>query len=145
MCFRSENRVQRLVCGLAVVAIAAVLGSGHSATAAPLVNPSFFGQPNTTYQEWDGFTSPAGPNPATIVSNIYGTPNWLDTTASTDGAFNIGPAPNAHIYSFGGVLNLQATIPAPTLSTGATTTLVLQAEVLGSPLDQTLFGVTYSG
>ncbi|HVU86663.1 MAG TPA: dockerin type I domain-containing protein [Pirellulales bacterium] len=115
------------------------------ARAATLVNPSFFGQANTTYQEWDGFTSPTGPNPATSVNNAYGTPNWLDTTAATDGAFIIGPPPGSHVYSFSGILNLQATIPNPTLSAGATTTIVFQAEVLGSPLDQALFGVSFAG
>ena len=122
-----------------------VILAGSSVYGVALVNPAFFGQPNTTYQEWDGFTSPTGPNPATHVDNPYGTPNWLDTTAASDGAFSIGTPPAAHIYSFGGILNLQVTVPTPTLSAGATTTLVLQAEVFGSPLSPALFGVSYAG
>lgn len=118
---------------------------GASARAATLVDPSFFGQPNTTYQEWDGFSSPTSPNPATHVNNPYGTPDWFDRTAASDGAFFIGTPPAAHIYSFSGVLNLQATIPNPTLSVGSTTTIIFQAEVLGSPLSQSLFGVSYAG
>lgn len=124
---------------------AALILSAGSARSAALVDPSFFGQPNTTYQQWDGFTSPAGPNPPTSVNNPNGTPNWFDTTAATDGAFAIGAPPAAHIYSFSGALNLQADIPAPTLTGPATTTLILQAEVLGAPLDQNFFGVSYAG
>jgi len=143
---RSKQSVAKIGVRLGVAIISIAVGLvGNSAEAVPLVNPSFFGQPNTTYQEWDGFTSPTGPNPATHVNNPYGTPNWLDTTATTDGAFIIGPPPSSHIYSFGGVLNLLVTVPTPTLSAGATTTLVLQAEVLGSPLSHSLFGVSYAG
>ncbi|HEY4313398.1 MAG TPA: dockerin type I domain-containing protein [Pirellulales bacterium] len=129
----------------AVALATAFIVAGARASAVPLVNPSFFGQANTTYQEWDGFTSPTGPNPATHVNNPYGTPTWVDTTANTDDAFIIGTPPAAHIYSFDAILNLQATVPAPTLSSGATTTIVFQAEVLGSALDQTLFGVSLAG
>ncbi|HEY4308766.1 MAG TPA: PEP-CTERM sorting domain-containing protein [Pirellulales bacterium] len=124
---------------------AALLLLASSAQAATLVAPAFFGQPNTTYQEWDGFSTTTGPNPATNVNNPYGTPNWFDTTAATDGAFVIGTPPAAHIYSFSGVLNLEVDVPTPTLGPGAMTTIVLQAEALGDPLSQSLFGVSYAG
>jgi hypothetical protein len=117
----------------------------NTVQAATFVNPSFFGQANTTFQEWDGFTSPAGPNPPTSVSNDYGNPNWFDITNATDGAFAIGKAPNAHIYSFSGTLNLQVDVPAPVLGPGSTTKIVLQAEILGTGLVSSLFGVNYAG
>ena len=100
MLFGIRKTLEALYHNVAVTACAAAaIAMGASARAATLVNPSFFGQANTTYQEWDGFSSPTSPNAATHVNNVYGTPDWFDTTAANDGAFFIGAPPcGTHLF-----------------------------------------------
>lgn len=120
---------------LSLVAVAALTSQASAAVFTP---PAFVGQANTTLQEWQGFTSPAGPNPASTVVNPNGTPNWFDRTAATDDAFLIGTAPTGRIYSFGGVVNPQVDVALPNIGPGVTT-IVLQIQVSGNPIDLSTF------
>jgi hypothetical protein len=142
--FRGIVTMNKTMHFLAAATAAWIVSAGH-APANILTDPSFYGQDNTTFQEWNGFGSAAGPNLPTSYANPYGTPNWFDTTWATDGAFGIGSGPLYRVYSYSGTLNLQADIPAPTLSPGAKTTLVLQAEISGSTLKSDLFHLIYPG
>ncbi|HWB53012.1 MAG TPA: PEP-CTERM sorting domain-containing protein [Tepidisphaeraceae bacterium] len=64
----------------------------------------------TTYQEWDGFNSAAGPNAPTAAANPNaGTPDAYDAAAASDGAFLIGSP--GDIYSFGAVIKPVVIVP----------------------------------
>ncbi|MGC4030844.1 MAG: hypothetical protein QM754_03720 [Tepidisphaeraceae bacterium] len=122
---------------LAVIGLAAV-SVASQAFAVTFPAPSFFGQADTTFQQWEGFSSVAGPNAATSVTNTAGTPNYRDSTAATDGAFLIGTPPLGRIYSFSAVVNPEVTVPTPTLADGVTD-IVLQTQTLGNGLNAASF------
>ncbi len=134
-----------------LVAFGTALGcltAAAGAFAAPNANftaPSFFGQQGTTYQEWDGYSSAAGPNAPSLSSNPAGTANWYDSTAATDGAFLIGPAPTGHLYSFSGVINPVVTVPSFGRGVNFSTTLILQIEAQGNPIDLSSVKVSPTG
>jgi hypothetical protein len=139
--------------GSFAVAVAAslmcVAGAAKGAVADPNIGvffqPGFFGQANTTYQEWNGFSSATGSNAPTDASTFGSTASWTDTTAATDGAFLIGSAPNGHVYSFGGNLNPQIHVPGLGLGSGVNTSVVLQVESQGSPIDPASFALLADG
>ena len=132
------------------VAAAVLVAAGPASAAtdryvAGFTVPAFYGAANTTYQEWNGFSAPAGPNAPTAATNAAGTANWLDRAAATDGAFLIGTAPNGHVYSSSGTVVPEATVPVPVAGARFTTTLVYQTEVAGTGLDTTSFALTGGG
>lgn len=122
---------------LAVVGLAGVsLASPAFAVTFPA--PSFFGQANTTFQQWEGFSSATAPNAATAVTNTAGTPTYRDSSAPASGGFLIGTPPLARIYSFSGVITPEITVPTPTLADGVTD-IVLQTQTFGTLLDAASF------
>ena len=139
-----------LIAVTSAAAAALAAAAGASAAIDPNVPgftvPAFYGQPATTYQEWAGFTSPAGPNPPTTSTNGAGTADWVDTTTATDGAFLIGSPPTGHVYSFSGTVTPAVTVPVPAAtSAGELLTVVLQAEALGNGLSASSFLLTTAG
>ncbi|GMU23112.1 MAG: hypothetical protein AMXMBFR13_31950 [Phycisphaerae bacterium] len=87
------------------------------------------GQANTTYQEWNVFSSVAGPNGPDVGSyNPNGTPNLRDTSG---GALLTG---SGNIYSPAAVLNIAVEVP-DYAGAGDVTTVILQTRTLGSEID----------
>lgn len=98
------------------------------ASARAFVAPSQWtrGQADTTYQEWDVFTSATGPNaPDVGVSNPNGTP---DLTNNAGGILTGG-----NIYSFAGPLDVDLLVPDYN-SSGDVTTVILQTLTLGTEM-----------
>ncbi len=116
-----------------IAAVAAVLATGSAHAA--FVDPAFYGQANTTSQLWNGFTTPGGPNHPTSANNVNGAANAFDSTAATDGAFMAGK----HIYSFSGVVHPEIGVPNFNKGDSYQTAVVLQVEVIGSPIDPSTF------
>jgi hypothetical protein len=142
----TANRNQKILTILGTALGCLTAATGASAGNSPnFTSPPFFSQAGTTYQEWDGYSSAAGPNPPTFASNTSGTANWFDTTAATDGAFLIGNAPNGHVYSFSGVLNPEVTVPGLGGGSGFATTLILQLETEGNEIDLSSVKLTPAG
>lgn len=93
---------------------------------------------NTTYQGWDVFTSPAGPNapntptPAIVDAapfNTYGTAN---VTESSGTSFVTS---GGNIYSPTSAITVQTTIPNPGLGAGYYTEFLLQFRTQGNEFD----------
>lgn len=127
-----------------VVAMALFAGSALAAPDPYFPNfhvPDFFSQPNTSYQEWNSFSSPAGPNAAVAVSNASGTPDAYDATAATDGAFLI----SGRIYSPTGVTHPVIVVPSEDHGAGWATRLSLQVQTRGSVIDTNTVQVTPVG
>jgi hypothetical protein len=112
---------------------------------ADFINPGFFGEPNTTWQEWAGFSTAAGSNAPTIATNNFGAATWTDITSATDGAFLIGSAPSGHVYSFSGNLAPEIVVPNSNLGSGYITTIVLQVETEGDSIPESAFTLTPLG
>jgi hypothetical protein len=108
---------------------------------AAFVVPAWYGQADTTYQEWSTFSSLAGPNAAVSVSNANGTPNAYNATAASDGSFLTG----GHIYSPSGIIHPVIIVPEQNKGAGYTTRLILQIETLGSEIDASTLQVTPDG
>lgn len=98
----------------------------------------------TTYQEWDAFTSPTGPNLPDIAEiNPSGIADALDAAAPGSGAFITS---GGNIYSFSGVIEPRAVVPGYAYP-GGTTNFLVQIESNGSdidPADLTLNGTLVS-
>lgn len=100
------------------------------ATQAAFITPTFRGEANTTYQAWNEFVTPEGPNaPDVALSNPNGTPDAVDLS----GASFVTSGGN--IYVQGGLLQLKATIPDYALGNAAKTNVVVQVRTLGSIID----------
>lgn len=84
----------------------------------------------TTYQEWNTFSSPSGPNEPDVEEpvNPNGVANLFDSAAPGSGAFI---ASSGNIYSFSGVIEPEATVP----TTLATTEFLVQLRTQGSQID----------
>ena len=137
----------RLRCLMAAVTLAAAR-TGSAAVdpyVAGFTVPATYGAAGSTYQEWVGFTSPAGPNVPTYSANATGTANWVDRSAATDGAFLIGSPGSGRVYSPTGPLTPEVSLTAPAGPAGSTVTLVLQVEAAGNGLDASAFSVTPAG
>jgi len=88
----------------------------------------------TTYQEWDNFIPPGGPNAPYIASiNPNGTPNAFDSSSATSGGFNSG----GNIYSFSGVITPRAIVPTFNLA-GHVLNVQVQVQTRGSTIVDTL-------
>jgi hypothetical protein len=107
-----------------------VLVGAASPAMAGFEAPSWRGEANTTYQEWNTFTTALGLNePDVAVSNPNGDPTLqnLETTAFLTGGGNL--------YSFAAPLDLEVTIPTENLGADWTTTIFLQIRSLGTEVD----------
>jgi hypothetical protein len=122
---------------LLIAVTGVVLASGSAR--ADFVDPVFYGQPNTTYQLWDGFTSVGGPNTPTAKDNPNsGTLDAYDSTASTDGAI----LPGGLIYSPRGILHPEIVLPNFNLGSDYQTEIILQVSIQGRALDLGSFSLT---
>jgi hypothetical protein len=84
----------------------------------------------TTYQEWDNFIPPGGPNAPDIGNvNPNGTPNAYDSSSATSGGFNTG----GNIYSFSGVITPRAIVPTSNLA-GHYLNVLVQVQSRGSTI-----------
>src|SRR5690349_5233913 len=103
---------------------------------ADFVAPAFRGSADTTYQEWDVFASPDGPNAPDVADvNANGTADLYDfnpSTGDTDGVFVLG---SGNLYSFSGTPHMHADIPGFNLGAGYETTIVFQLRNLGTEVD----------
>ena len=117
-----------------------LLGSfGFAATAGAqgFVTPAQFGWDrggaNTTYYEWDDFTSATGdnaPDIAAVPSDVAGVlPNVLETTG---GAF---VPSTGNIYSINSVIEFEITVPTIEQA-GGTADVVLQTRTQGREIDE---------
>jgi hypothetical protein len=106
---------------------------------AGLVAPGFRGGADTTYQEWLGFTNPAGgPNDPTFGnSNPNGTAQLFQTTP---GAFLTS---GGNIYHAGAPSTFVVNVPDFNQGSGFFTTAVLQIRILGTNID--LNSVRFNG
>jgi hypothetical protein len=108
------------------------------------------GDANTTYQEWDVFQSTTAPNsPDVGVFNPNGTPTARDASGldassfPNDGAFLTS---GGNIYSFSAPI--QIALDLPNYGKGAagwSTTIVLQIQTAGNPLDPSSIALTPLG
>jgi len=92
--------------------------------------------PNSTYAQWETFSSPAGPNAPTVGSFAGGTlpgsaPAW-NTFDLNSFSFITG---GGNIYSFAGVVAPQVNIPCFDLGAGYSTTILLQVRIQGTEID----------
>ncbi|MCA9294315.1 MAG: hypothetical protein KDA20_10920 [Phycisphaerales bacterium] len=93
---------------------------------------------NSTYQEWDVFASPGGPNAPDIADFAGGT---LAMDAATPDCFDANPASGSfisgtgNIFSFTGVVQPQVDVGGFGLGPSAQTTVLLQMRTLGSEVD----------
>jgi hypothetical protein len=123
---------------LLIAATVAVLASGSAR--AGFVDPIFYGQANTTYQLWDGFSSAGGPNDPTDKDNPNsGTFDAYDSSAAANGTILAG---GNHLYSFMGIVTPRIEFPNFNLGSDYQTEIVLQANVQGNPLDLDSFTLT---
>ncbi len=92
--------------------------------------PGFRGEPNSTYQAWDIFTSASGPNAPDAANN---NPNGSAVlTQSTPGAFVTG---GGNIYSPGGPGVYSVNVPDFNFGAEYSSSAVLQIRTIGSLLD----------
>ncbi|MEM9789632.1 MAG: PEP-CTERM sorting domain-containing protein [Planctomycetota bacterium] len=121
------------------VALAGLLASPFAASAQAAFNNPSWTRPmslgeatadGTTYQEWNTFSSPSGPNEPDVEEpvNPNGVANLFDSAAPGSGAFI---ASSGNIYSFSGVIEPEATVP----TTQATTEFLVQLRTQGSQID----------
>ena len=116
-------------CTTARAAVAALLVSAAALQADFLV-PAFRGGPDTTYQQWEVFQSPGGPNPPDVANfNPNGTANVVETTGS---AFLTS---GGNIYSPAVATDFIATIPDYGYGAGYITDVVVQIRIQGTDLD----------
>jgi len=115
-----------------VIRLAAVLGMafGMSSAQAAFIVPGFRGEANTTYQEWDIFTSFNGANaPDVASSNPNGTASLTELTGS---AFVTG---GGNIYSPTVATSFTVSIPDFNLGSGYVTNVVIQIRTQGDEVD----------
>ena len=107
-----------------------------SCSLSPLAHADFLaptwsrGQSNTTYQEWDLFASPAGPNSPDVArfpTSGLATPNLFDSSGES---FIPG---SGNIYSFSGPTHIKVDVPNYN-SIGSITTVLLQVRTLGTEM-----------
>lgn len=119
------------------VLVGLTLGMTASALHADFVAPATWsrGQVSTTYQEWDRFTVPAGPNaPDVGVFNPNGTPSVADASGMSlvTGSGNI--------YSPTAALHIDVFVP-DYATPGAVATVILQTRTIGTELDAATLNV----
>jgi hypothetical protein len=105
---------------------------------AAFLPPSFRGQAQTTYQEWNVFSTPEGPNVPDVANN-----NPNGTADVRDVALVSFVTGSGNIYALGGVLEIEAQIPAFDLGSAKRTNVVVQILSLGAVLD--VDSVTWNG
>ncbi|GMU24234.1 MAG: hypothetical protein AMXMBFR13_43100 [Phycisphaerae bacterium] len=124
---QSPEQPQALIAGFVVALLVGLTTAAQAAFVAPALWSRE--QANTTYQEWNVFSSPAGPNMPDIGwLNPNGTPDLFDTSG---GSFVTG---SGNIYSPTSVLDLRVVVP-DYARTGDVTTVILQTRTNGSEID----------
>lgn len=118
---------------LSRLGVAALVASfAVTSVQAAFVAPAFRGGADTTYQEWNVFTSSAGPNtPDVANSNVNGTANVVETSG---GSFVTS---GGNIYSFSVPTFFTVTVPDFDLGSGYVTNAVVQIRTQGTPVDTT--------
>jgi hypothetical protein len=110
----------------------------HSLCLAEFIVPEFRGDPLTTYQRWQVFSSANDPNfPDFADNNPNGSAVLLETTG---GAFITS---GGNIYSFAVATQFVVTVPDYALGDAAQSTVVVQIRTLGATVD--LSSVTWNG
>lgn len=122
-----------------VFLLALSAGVSLSASAsATFVTPTGWtrGEENSTYQEWDVFTSPPGtPGPFAPdigVNNAAGSPTLSEVGFPDSGSFVTG---SGNIYSFSAPTSFEIAIPNFDMGVNFATTVVLQTRVIGTQID----------
>ena len=140
---------------LAAVAAAAVTSAGARHAAAAFVTPSDWVRPSsdagataslTTYQEWNSFTSPAGPNDpdvAEVNPNAGTGPNPSKANLYDTSGASFVPG-SGNIYSPSAATLLDADVPSFGLGATHTTAVLFQVRTLGSELDYDSVRLTYN-
>jgi hypothetical protein len=93
---------------------------------AAFVTPAFRGEANTTYQQWNFFTTATDAEPDVGVSNPNGTPTLSSALGGILGSGNI--------YAFGAVDTITVDIPLADLA-GYTTKVIVQTRTQGSEIN----------
>jgi hypothetical protein len=122
------------------LALAAV-GAAVAATALPAaaaVSPTAWtrGVGTSTYQAWDTFESPAGPNAPAAVNDPFFPGRYPAVTTPTPNARDIsgnGFIPGSgNIYSFSGPTQIRVDVPGYNSGAASLTTILLQTRTQGS-------------
>lgn len=114
------------------IRFAVVLGIAFDLVSAQaaFVVPGFRGGANTTYQEWNVFSSTGGPNaPDVANSNVNGAANVVELSG---GAFVTS---GGNIYSPTFVTSFSVTVPDFNLGSGYITNAVIQIRTQGTNVD----------
>lgn len=101
------------------------------------------GDAGTTYQEWDVFTSPAGPNDPDVANQ---NPHWAasgdsDVYDTSGGSFVTS---GGNIYSFSVPGQIDVLIPDSGLGASHYTTVVFQLRTQGTEADYSSIRLTYN-
>lgn len=115
-------------------AAALVFSLSANSVLGAFVAPSYRGDVNTTYQEWNIFTSAtAGNLPDVASSNLNGTAALTELTGL--GFVTSG----GNIYSFSGATSFTVDVPDFDLGGGYLTNAVVQIRTQGTPVDTASF------
>jgi len=111
-------------------AAALVVSLSANSVFGAFITPTFRGDANTTYQEWNIFSSATGANaPDVASSNLNGTASATETTGT---AFVTS---GGNIYSFAAATAFNVVIPDFDLGSGYITNAVVQIRTQGTELD----------
>jgi len=119
-------KIRRTRFPILVAAIATTCLADQTATALALTTPTGWtrGDPNSTYQHWDVFSTDHGAIPDVANRN----PNGTATLSETGPGFVAG---SGNLYSFGGDLAFEIDVPDFNLA-ASTSTVLLQVGTQGS-------------
>jgi hypothetical protein len=117
-----------------IVVAACAVGVGASAASADFVEPIGWsvGDVGATGQVWSVFSAQVGNTPDVLNSNPNGTALAGDANFPASGAFVTG---GGNIYTPFGEVFPSATVPGFGTSGGDFTSVIVQLETLGSPID----------
>ena len=95
---------------------------------------------NSTYQEWNAFTSATGPNTPDVANN---NPNGTAAVRNSEPtAFVTG---GGNIYSFAAPLDIDVVVPNFGLGADYATAAILQVRALGTEIDPATVRLTPAG
>jgi hypothetical protein len=126
--------------GLSLAMLMAMTGVVHAA----LIAPSSWVRgvdPSSTYQEWDIFNSPAGPNPpnspgvpagSTVAAAPFNSNGVANVVETSGASFRTG---GGNIYSPSAIVDVDVTVPNFAAAAATWTTVILQTRTQGSSLD----------
>lgn len=118
-------------------AVAALLAS-FAVAQADFITPAFRGGTDTTYQRWEAFLTPTGPNPPDVADvNPNGTADLVELSGQSF------VTSGGNIYSFAVATDFDVTVPDYNYGAGYVTDVVVQIRTQGTGID--LSSVLWNG